>query len=105
MKAKIYQPAKTAMQSGRNKERWLLEFLPESSLFVEPLMGWVGSPDTSRQIKMWFNTPAEAEEYAKNKGLRYTVTQPKPRKTSAKSYSANFANNRKISGSFAQQSD
>ena len=40
MTAKIYKPARTAMQSGSAKTKnWLLEFEPEEPRSVEPLMG------------------------------------------------------------------
>ena len=44
MVARIYRPAKTAMQSGqaRTKE-WLLEYEPEAAREIEPLMGWTSS--------------------------------------------------------------
>jgi len=40
MQVRIYQPAKTAMQSGRGKtQQWLLEFEPARPKGPEPLMG------------------------------------------------------------------
>ena len=40
-KARIFKPAKTAMQSGTaNAKRWLLEFEPGESRVIEPVMGW-----------------------------------------------------------------
>jgi hypothetical protein len=47
MRARIYQPAKTAMQSGTAKtHQWVLEFAPASAREVDPLMGWTSSSDT-----------------------------------------------------------
>ena len=44
MRARIYQPAKTAMQSGTAKTTtWVLEFAPASAREVDPLMGWTSS--------------------------------------------------------------
>ncbi len=41
MRARIYQPARTAMSSGTAKTRvWLLEFSPAEARRVDPLMGW-----------------------------------------------------------------
>lgn len=41
MEARIYQPTKTAMQSGKANTRfWVLEFEPEECKKIEPLMGW-----------------------------------------------------------------
>lgn len=51
MVARIYRPAKTAMQSGKAKtENWLLEYEPESARKVEPLMGYTSSGDMKSQI-------------------------------------------------------
>ena len=41
MLARIYRPAKTAMQSGKAKtHRWVLDYEPETARSVEPLMGY-----------------------------------------------------------------
>ena len=55
MRARIYQPARTAMQSGTAKtEQWMLVYEPEAPLTVEPLMGYTSSGDMRRQIKLFF---------------------------------------------------
>ncbi len=44
MLAKIYRPARSAMQSGQAKTHdWILEFVPEGGKWLDPLMGWTGS--------------------------------------------------------------
>ena len=41
MQVRIYQPAKSAMQSGRgNAKKWLMEYEPTARRSVDPLMGW-----------------------------------------------------------------
>jgi hypothetical protein len=41
MTARIFKPAKNAMQSGRAQTRqWQLDYEPEQARAVEPLMGW-----------------------------------------------------------------
>ena len=41
MTARIYKPARTAMQSGTAKTKeWVLDYEPEQPPAVEPLMGW-----------------------------------------------------------------
>ncbi len=41
MSAKIYRPAKTAMQSGKaNANHWVLEFDQESPRKIDPIMGY-----------------------------------------------------------------
>ena len=40
MQARIYQPAKNAMQSGRgNQQGWVLEYLASEPKKLDPLMG------------------------------------------------------------------
>ena len=64
-KAKIYKPAKTAMQSGKgNSKNWLLEF-DTLNTEIEPLMGWVSSKDTMSEVKLHFTTKDQAINYAK----------------------------------------
>ncbi len=73
MTARIYKPARNAMQSGTAKTKlWLLEYEPEAPRMVEPLMGWTSSTDMKSQIKLRFPTKEEAIAYcdilkAKNK--------------------------------------
>ena len=46
MTARIFMPAKNAMQSGRAQTRqWQLDYEPEQARAVEPLMGWISSGD------------------------------------------------------------
>ncbi len=43
MKAKIFKPAKTAMQSGRAKyNKWILKFSDQKNQLKDTLMGWNG---------------------------------------------------------------
>ena len=91
MKARIYKPAKTAMQSGSaKKDFWLLEFAPAHQKSVEPLMGWISSGDTQQQLRMKFVTKEQAIAFAQEKGCEFEVTEPKPRKFIKKSYADNF---------------
>ena len=69
MRARIYQPAKTAMQSGTAKtHHWVLEFAPASGREVDPLMGWTSSSDTQAQVRLRFDSREAAEAYAAAKG-------------------------------------
>jgi hypothetical protein len=90
MTARIYRPAKTAMQSGQAKDRWLLEFEPESPRQVEPLMGWTSSGDMRSQIRLWFDTAEEAVAYATRNGIAHRVERPREPTRKAVSYSDNF---------------
>lgn len=98
MRARIYQPARTAMQSGSTKAKgWVLEFAPASSREVDPLMGWTSSSDTQAQVHLTFDTQAAAEVYAAEKGIEFDVVQPKPRKAVIRpgGYGDNFATGRR----------
>jgi hypothetical protein len=89
---RISKPAKNAMQSGRaNTTRWLLEYAPAEGQQADPLMGWAGSHDTNRQLKLWFDTKDEAIAYAVRKGLEYKLEEPQERVVRPKSYADNFA--------------
>ena len=91
MTVRIYQPAKTAMQSGRgNTRRWILEFEPAVKREADPLMGWTSSADTRRQLRMYFDSREEAVAYAESNGLSYTVDASHDRKIRPKSYADNF---------------
>src|SRR5258707_751246 len=53
MMARIYKPARTAMQSGAAKTKeWVLEYEPEQPRQIEPLMGWTSSGDMRQQVQL-----------------------------------------------------
>ena len=91
MVARIYKPARTAMQSGpaRTKD-WMLEHEIEAPREIDPLMGWTSSRDMKQQLQLSFDTKDEAVSYAERNGIPYRVMEPKPRKAVRKSYSDNF---------------
>jgi hypothetical protein len=98
MRARIYQPARTAMQSGTAKTKgWTLEFVSEQGREIDPLMGWTSSADTQGQVRLTFDTRDAAEDYARERGIDYVVTEPKPRKPNIRprGYGENFAPDRK----------
>ncbi|MEL7542382.1 MAG: ETC complex I subunit [Pseudomonadota bacterium] len=91
MAVRIYQPAKTAMQSGQAKtEVWLLEHDREERRTRDPLMGYTSSTDMRQQVVLEFATKDEAIAYARRNGLEYTVSEKKPRRRTPKSYADNF---------------
>ncbi|MBU6373273.1 MAG: ETC complex I subunit [Alphaproteobacteria bacterium] len=96
MLAKIYRPSKTAMQSGQAAtRRWILEFEPRSAMTPDPLMGWSSSADTTRQVKLTFDTREQAIDYARRHGIPHQVMEPKERKPVLKAYGDNFSAKRK----------
>jgi hypothetical protein len=92
MTARIYKPARTAMQSGqaRTKE-WVLDYEPESPREIEPLMGWTASGDMRQQVRLCFDTPEEAVAYCERHGIAYQLFNPKPAARRAISYADNFS--------------
>ncbi|MBU0723411.1 MAG: ETC complex I subunit [Alphaproteobacteria bacterium] len=93
MLARIYQPSKNAMQSGRaGTRRWVLEYAPVTARRPEPLMGWVSSGDTMNQVKLRFDSKEEAIAYARKHALQFVVEEPKLRAPiKPKAYADNFA--------------
>ncbi len=96
MLARIFRPAKTAMQSGRAKTHdWELHFEPASARIPDPLTGWTQSTDTRGQVRLVFPTREEAVAYAQRHGIPFEVLpETTPRKI-VKSYADNFAFQRK----------
>ncbi|WP_026479714.1 ETC complex I subunit [Ahrensia sp. 13_GOM-1096m] len=97
MTARIYSPAKTAMQSGKGKaSEWLVEFDRSSAKSIDPLMGYTSSGDTQAQVKLRFTNKEEAVAYAQKQGLAYRVEEPKQQKRRNSTYSDNFKFDRKV---------
>ncbi len=97
MLARIYRPAKTAMQSGKAKTKaWVLEFEPTSARRSDPLMGWTQSSDMNGQVQLHFDEAADAVRYAQAHGIAAQVIDAKPVKRIIKAYSDNFAFGRKV---------
>ncbi|MGH6802774.1 MAG: ETC complex I subunit [Methyloceanibacter sp.] len=91
MAARIYKPAKTAMQQGLAATRdWILEYEPEKPLLIEPLMGWTSSADTKSQVRLSFATKEEAVAYATRHGIAFRLEEPQKTALRAKSYAENF---------------
>jgi hypothetical protein len=98
MRARIYQPARNAMQSGLGKTKtWVLEFAPAERREVDPLMGWTGSGDMNSQVKLRFDSLEAAKDYARDHGIEAVVLQPQKRKANIRKggYGENFATNRR----------
>ena len=92
MTARIYKPAKTAMQSGIAKTKdWVLDFEPEEPRQVEPLMGWTSSGDMRQQLHLRFASKEEAIAYCERHGVVYQVAEIKPSRRRGLSYADNFA--------------
>ena len=89
--ARIYRPAKTAMQAGRAKTRkWVLDYEQASKRQPDPLMGWTSARDTLNQVSLRFDTLDEAVAFAKKNAMDYSVIEPHEPKFRPKSYADNF---------------
>ncbi len=98
MRARIYQPARNAMQSGTAKtKQWVLDYAPAERREVDPLMGWTGSGDMNAQVRLRFDSLDAAKAYASGHGIDVVVLQPKKRKANVRAggYGENFATNRR----------
>jgi hypothetical protein len=96
MTARIYRPARTAMQSGQAKTKeWMLDYEPEQPRTVEPLMGWTSSADMRQEVQLSFDTKEEAIAYCERHGVAYQVFETKPPARPRVSYSDNFAYTRR----------
>ena len=83
------------MQSGlAGTHEWVLEFEPTEAQRADPLMGWSGSADTQKQLRLKFATREEAVAFAERGGLNFEVELPRERKILPKAYADNFKFNR-----------
>lgn len=96
MTARIYKPARTAMQSGTAKTKeWVLDYEPEQPRAIEPLMGWTSSGDMKQQLRLSFDTKEEAVAYCERNGIAYELFESVPHRRPQMSYSDNFAYGRR----------
>jgi hypothetical protein len=96
MRARIYLPPKSAMQSGTAKtHRWVLEYEPETAKIRDPLMGWTGSDDMRQQIRVTFDTREAALAYAESNNIPYDLELPTAHVKKPKAYADNFRADRK----------
>ena len=96
MRARIYRPAKNAMQSGKARtKQWLLDYEPESPRTIDPLMGWTSSADMKQQVRLRFDSKKEAVVYCEKHAIPYRVMPEKNMARQTIAYSDNFAFNRR----------
>ncbi|MBW8270259.1 NADH dehydrogenase ubiquinone Fe-S protein 4 [Caldovatus aquaticus] len=96
-RARLYQPPRSAMQSGRARSReWVLEFPPAERKRIDPLTGWFGSADTpATELRLRFESLEQALAYARANGIAVEIEPPPPRTTiRPRSYADNFRWNR-----------
>ena len=93
MHVRIYQPSKSATQSGRGKtHHWLIEPERPTARTPETLMGWASAGDTLGELlgRLTFSTLEAAVAFAEKQGLAYTISQPGTRRIPPKNYLDNF---------------
>jgi len=92
MTARIFKPAKNAMQSGTATTReWQLDYEPEQPRSIEPLMGWTSSGDMKQQLTLRFDSKEDGVAYCEREGIAYQVIEPKPLTLRQAAYADNFA--------------
>ena len=96
MLAKIYQPAPSAMTSGRANRYWVIEFTGKPSGSIDPLTGTKRSSDMRSQLELKFDTMEEAVAYAKANDIPHQVVQSQKSKRIPRSYADNFTFDRKL---------
>jgi len=90
IKAIIYKPAKTSMQSGLGKtKKWILKYNNERN-GINPLMGWESSTNTLTELKLEFSSKEEAIKFAKKNNINFELIEPEKKKIIKKSYADNF---------------
>ena len=92
MQARIYRPARNAMQSGPagNAKNWVLEYEPVATKRADNLMGWLGSNDTQQQVRLKFDSADQAIAYAKRHALDFQVQAEPKKPLRLKNYADNF---------------
>jgi len=92
MLAKIYRPARNAMQSGKAQtKKWRLEFALDKALRPDALMGWSGSADANGQVRLAFESKEAAIAFAREHAIPHQVIEPHEATRVIKAYGDNFA--------------
>ena len=90
--------AMAAARSGTgNANQWFLEFEKNDHKPIDQVMSWIGSSDTTSQIKLKFGTKEEATLYAKKNNLLFFIDEGSEKKMNIRKngYGDNFDYNRK----------
>ncbi|XP_029178903.1 NADH dehydrogenase [ubiquinone] iron-sulfur protein 4, mitochondrial [Nylanderia fulva] len=94
-RVRIYQPAKSAMQSGTNNIHfWQMDF-DTRERWENPLMGWTSSGDPMSNIQVNFATKEEAIAHCEKMGWEYYVQKPNLNQPKPRSYGINFSWNKR----------
>ena len=94
MKARIYQPSKSATQSAKFNF-WLIEFASSEKPNIDDKMLWISSSNTQDKVKIKFKNKKNAIDFAKKNNIDFIVIEPAKRKITPKSYADNFSADKK----------
>ena len=87
----IFQPTKSAMQSGlSSSKKWCLSNIATHETFINSVFCWTGSSNPEQNLTLFFDTLESAVRYAESKKLNFEIIETKKRKVIKKSYSKNF---------------
>jgi hypothetical protein len=89
MIARIYQIGASVGQSGSGSNKWILEFVPEDKS-IDKVMGWASALDTMHEVKVTFDSQAEAIRFAQKNHYDFDLIAPQQQKMIKKSYADNF---------------
>ena len=92
MKARIYQPSKSATQSAKFNF-WLIEFSSSEKPNIDDKMLWISSSNTQDKVKIKFKNKKNAIDFANKNNIDFIVIEPTKRKIKPKSYADNFLKN------------
>ncbi|KAK9246191.1 ETC complex I subunit conserved region-domain-containing protein [Lipomyces tetrasporus] len=90
---RIYQRAKTAMQSGTWETKpWRLDWDidQKSNRWENDMMGWHSSGDYMQATEVKFKSKEDAIRFATNQGWDYYIQEPHKRDFRPKQYATNF---------------
>ena len=86
------------MQSGLKKTKmWIIEFEFDRSLQKDVLMGWNSSKNTTKQLKLNFDSLDDAILWCQKNSYQFRVVDQTYKPLIPKSYASNFSNTRKTS--------
>ena len=94
MKARIYQPSKSATQSAKFNF-WIIEFSSREKPNIDDKMLWISSSNTQDKVKIKFKNKKNAIDFANKNNIDFIVIEPTKRKITPKSYADNFSADKK----------
>ncbi|XP_064621080.1 NADH dehydrogenase [ubiquinone] iron-sulfur protein 4, mitochondrial-like [Lineus longissimus] len=94
-RARIYVPARNAMQSGTFGTRKWRVALDTRERWENPLMGWTSTGDPMSNMHCEFRSQEDAVAFCEKNGWAYNIENKHMQKFKAKSYGANYSWNKR----------